>query len=162
MRGHNIVADGWDHPYPNPTPTHKHSKKVSKALVFPLCNSITTDQRTDGPMDQQNDGWTKPLMHHMEKLRFSKKSFHLKQWINSWFFFVRTSNASSQVITADGVNVELLVASANGAFQHFFGWVQRFDIWKITWMNEWMDEWMNEWMNEWVKEWKSEWTNSTV
>ena len=60
-RGHNIVADGWagasnPHPHPNPPPTLKPTQKVSKMLVFPLFDSITTDGRTDGPMDQWMDG----------------------------------------------------------------------------------------------------------
>ena len=63
----------------------------------------------------------------------------------SMILFVRTSNASGQVITADSVNVELLVTSANRAFQHFFRRIQRFDIWKKE-MSEWISKWMNEWM----------------
>ena len=60
-RGHNIVADGWagasnPDPHPNSHPTHKHTQKVSKTLVFPLFDSIITDQRTDGPTDQWTDG----------------------------------------------------------------------------------------------------------
>ena len=57
--GHNIVADGWagaskPHPHPNPhSPTHKHTQKVSKTLVFPLFDSITmTDGRTNGRTDK--------------------------------------------------------------------------------------------------------------
>ena len=50
-RGHNIVADRWagssnPHPHPN-YHTHKQTQKVSKALVLPVFDSITTDQRTD-------------------------------------------------------------------------------------------------------------------
>ena len=66
-RGHNIVADGWaeasnPHPHLNPPPTLKHTQKVSKTLVFPLFNSMTTDRQTDGPTDQRTDGRTKPLI----------------------------------------------------------------------------------------------------
>merc|ERR1712042_184451 len=56
-RGHNIVADGWagasnPHPNPNSHPhTHKRTQKVSKTLVFPLFDSISTD----GPTDQRTD-----------------------------------------------------------------------------------------------------------
>ena len=70
-RGHNIVADGWagaSYPYPHPNLplTLKHTQKVSLTLVFPHFNSMTTDQRTNGPTDQQidgrTDGRTKPLI----------------------------------------------------------------------------------------------------
>ena len=60
-RGHNIIADGWagaSNPHQNPIPhppTHKHTQKVSKTLVFPLFNSMTPDRRMDGPMDRQTD-----------------------------------------------------------------------------------------------------------
>ena len=60
----NIVADGWagaSNPHPNPTPTHKHSQKVSKTPVFPLFNSITMDQRTNGQ--------TKPLIELCPQLK---------------------------------------------------------------------------------------------
>ena len=62
-RGHNIVADGWagasnPHPHPYPSPMLKHTQKVSKTLVFPLFNSMTMDQWTDG----WTDGRTKPLI----------------------------------------------------------------------------------------------------
>ena len=68
-RGHHIVADGWagasnPHPQPNPhlsPPTHKHTQKVSKTLVFPLFDSWVmdrwTDRRTDGWTDGRTDGW---------------------------------------------------------------------------------------------------------
>ena len=61
-RGHNIVADGWagaanPHPHPTPHPTHlpihRHTRKASKTLVFPLFDSITS---TDGPMNRRTDG----------------------------------------------------------------------------------------------------------
>ena len=63
MRAHNIVADGWagasnPHPYPNPPSILKHIQKVSKTLVFPCFNSMTTDRRTDGPTDGRTDGRT--------------------------------------------------------------------------------------------------------
>ena len=44
---------------PKPTPTLKHTQKVSKTLVFPLFNSITM---TDGPKERRTDGRTKPLI----------------------------------------------------------------------------------------------------
>ena len=61
-RGHNIVADGWagasnPNPYLNPSSTLKHTQKVSKTLVFPLFNSMTSDGPTDGQ--------TKPLMESL-------------------------------------------------------------------------------------------------
>ena len=67
-RGHNIVADRWAgasnlYTHPKPPPTLKHTQKVSKTLVSPLFNSMTTsDGRTNGWMDRQTDGWTKPLI----------------------------------------------------------------------------------------------------
>ena len=54
----NIIADRGagasnPHPHPNPhSPTHKHTQKVSKTLVFPLFDSIITN----GRMDQWTDG----------------------------------------------------------------------------------------------------------
>ena len=63
-RGHNIVAEGWagaSNPHPNPIPhppTHKHTQKVSKTLVFLLFNSIITNGPTDGPTDGRTDGRT--------------------------------------------------------------------------------------------------------
>ena len=57
-RGHNIVADGWagafnPHPRPNPTPSLKHTQKISKTLVFRLFKSMTSN----GPTEVR----TKPL-----------------------------------------------------------------------------------------------------
>ena len=43
------------HPHPNPPPTLKHTLKVSKTLVFPLFNSMTTDRRTDRRTDGRTD-----------------------------------------------------------------------------------------------------------
>ena len=52
-RGHNIVAEGWagasnPYPHPNPPPTLKHTQKVTKTLVLPLFNLMTSDGPTDG------------------------------------------------------------------------------------------------------------------
>ena len=61
-RGHNIVAEGWagaSYPHPYPMPLSQTQKKTSKTLNFALF--VSTDQRTNGPTDQLNDGRTKPL-----------------------------------------------------------------------------------------------------
>ena len=62
-RGHNILADGWagasnPHPPPNLLQTLKHTQKVSKTLIFPRFNSMTTNRPTNG----RTDGLTKPLI----------------------------------------------------------------------------------------------------
>ena len=52
----------------HPTPihtltlTHKHTQKVSKMRIFPLSDSIITDQWTDWRMDGLSDQQTKPLI----------------------------------------------------------------------------------------------------
>ena len=64
MRGHNIVVDGWAgaynlHPYSPPSHARSHTQTImttsSKMRVFTLFESITTDQRNNGPMDQRMD-----------------------------------------------------------------------------------------------------------
>ena len=58
-RGHKIVADGWagaSNHYTPQTPLHTQTYKVSKTVIFPLFDSITsTDQRTDGWTNGQTD-----------------------------------------------------------------------------------------------------------
>ena len=65
--GHNIVADRWagasnPEPHPDSHPTHMHTRKVSKTLIFPLFDSIITDgptdRRTQVSTDEQNNGPT--------------------------------------------------------------------------------------------------------
>ena len=48
--------------YPQPPDAHKHSRKVSKTIVFPLFDSIITDQRTDWRTDGRTDGRAKPFI----------------------------------------------------------------------------------------------------
>ena len=55
-QGHNIIVDGWvgaSKPHPHTPLTHTY-KKVSKTHVFPLFDSIITDE----PSNQQTDKWT--------------------------------------------------------------------------------------------------------
>ena len=59
-RGHNIDADGWagafnPDPHLNSQPTHKHTQKVSKTLVFSLFDSIITDGQTDQQTNEPTD-----------------------------------------------------------------------------------------------------------
>ena len=55
---------GYGHPTPihTQTLTHKHKQKVSKMRIFPLSDSIITDQWTDWWMDGLSDQRTKPLI----------------------------------------------------------------------------------------------------
>ena len=74
MQGHNIFADGWagaSNPLPNPNPHPSHTnihKRIQNACfaTFQLDHYGLTNgpmnQQTNGLMDGQMEGWTKPLI----------------------------------------------------------------------------------------------------